>query len=371
MSCRGEEPEYYNCFGAGAIHTTVPECAMFGALFIDSRGIVGQAWLDETRCPQGATFLRGAYDAVNYCLGWDSLYNRNRIPLGEGAVVKSGGTEQFTSYLVVSPACELSLAISATNDGDAPWLEVLEDIGREALELLGKERKEDRSIVDRAGEGASDCKRQREGGGSQTLEPATKKSTPIEDPGRYSGLAYGSTGVYRFSVQKDAQHTEATLYTETLQKGGGWQREEELSGFQWDGEAFVKGEHDRITAEEYDGKTYYIRWGVAFCQKNSGYPSPGTLWPRLAGACFTGEGGEEAIGRICLEGINEENVLIFTTDHEEYPVVPLICDPRKENETCLISETSWDGIVFRLEREGDQLRLCMGTDRYVQSVSGG
>lgn len=110
---------------------------------------------------------------------------------------------------------------------------------------------------------------------------------------------------------------------------------------------------------------------MAFCQKNSGYPSPGTLWPRLAGACFTGEGGEEAIGRICLEGINEENVLIFTTDHEEYPVVPLICDPRKENETCLISETSWDGIVFRLEREGDQLRLCMGTDRYVQSVSGG
>ena len=182
VSCRGEEPEYYNCFGAGAIHTTVPECAMFGALFIDSRGIVGQAWLDETRCPQGATFLRGAYDAVNYCLGWDSLYNRNRIPLGEGAVVKSGGTEQFTSYLVVSPACGLSLAISATNDGDASWLEVLEDIGREALELLGKERKEDRSIVDRAGEGASDCKRQREGGGSQTLEPATKKKHPHRRP---------------------------------------------------------------------------------------------------------------------------------------------------------------------------------------------
>lgn len=70
------------------------------------------------------------------------LYNRNRIPLGEGAVIKSGGTEQFTSYLLVDPARGLSLAISATNDGDAPWLEVLEDIGGEALKLLAKNRED-------------------------------------------------------------------------------------------------------------------------------------------------------------------------------------------------------------------------------------
>ena len=377
VSCRGAEPEYYNCFGAGAIHTTVPECAMFGFLFVDSRGIVGQAWLDETRRPQGATFLQGAYDAVNYCLGWDSLYNRNRIPLGEGAVVKEGGTEQFTSYLLVSPACRLSLAISATSDGDVPWLEVLEDIGGEALKLLGKERKEDGGAGDGAGERASACKRQGEGESLKTSEPVSgegeslkapepvdaAKSVLLEAPGRYGGLAYGSVGVYRFSVHND------TLYTEALQKGGGWRREEELSGFRWDGSSFAKGEHDRITAEEYDGKVYYIRWGVAFCQKNSGYPSPGTIWPRLAGSCFTAEGGGEAFGRICLEAINEENVLIFTTDHEEYPVVPLVCDPRKEDETCLISETSWDGIVFRLEQEGEQVRLCMGTDRYVHIPS--
>ena len=377
VSCRGAEPEYYNCFGAGAIHTTVPECAMFGFLFVDSRGIVGQAWLDETRRPQGATFLQGAYDAVNYCLGWDSPYNRNRIPLGEGAVVKEGGTEQFTSYLLVSPACRLSLAISATSDGDVPWLEVLEDIGGEALKLLGKERKEDGGAGDGAGERASACKRQGEGESLKTPEPVSgegeslkapepvdaAKSVLLEAPGTYGGLAYGSVGVYRFSVHND------TLYTEALQKGGGWRREEELSGFRWDGSSFAKGEHDRITAEEYDGKVYYIRWGVAFCQKNSGYPSPGTIWPRLVGACFTAEGGGEAFGRICLEAINEENVLIFTTDHEEYPVVPLVCDPRKEDETCLISETSWDGIVFRLEQEGEQVRLCMGTDKYVHIPS--
>lgn len=342
VACRGSEPEYYNCFGAGAIHTTVPECAMFGSLFIDSMGIIGQAYLDETRRPQGATFLQGAYDATDYCLGWDSLYNRNRIPLGEGAVIKSGGTEQFTSYLLVGPARGLSLAISATNDGDVPWLEVLEDIGGEALKLLEKNR---------------------EGSGEKQSSPepvGIKKSTLLEIHGGYDGLAYGSTGVYRFSVQ------EGTLYTETLQKGGIWQRDEELSGFRWDGKAFAKGEHDRITAEEYEGKVYYIRWGVAFCQKNTRYPSPGALWPRLAGACFTAEGGEDVFGRICLESINEENVLLFTTEHEEYPVVPLVCDPRKENETCLISETTWDGIVFRLEQEGDRTWLCTGTDRYLR-----
>ncbi len=398
VACRGDEPEYYNCFGAGAIHTTVPECAMFGSLFIDSRGVIGQAYLDETRCPQGATFLQGAYDAADYCLGWDSLYNRNRIPLGEGAVIKSGGTEQFTSYLLVSPACGLSLAISATNDGDAPWLEVLEDIGGEALKFIEKngedgvenqssqtpepgssgkqssQKPESDSIEKQSTLGLESSSGENQS--SQTSEPGniekqsaqaseptgTQKSTFLEISGKYSGLAYGSTSVYRFSVQ------EETLYTETLQKGGAWQREEGLSGFQWDGKAFVKGEHDRITAEEYDGKVYYIRWGVAFCQKNAGYPSPGALWPNLAGACFTAEGGEDIFGRICLESINEENVLIFTTEHEEYPVVPLVCDSRNEKETCLISETTRDGIVFRLEQEGDRTWLCTGTDRYVREV---
>ncbi len=398
VACRGDEPEYYNCFGAGAIHTTVPECAMLGSLFIDSRGVIGQAYLDETRRPQGATFLQGAYDAADYCLGWDSLYNRNRIPLGEGAVIKSGGTEQFTSYLLVGPACGLSLAISATNDGDAPWLEVLEDIGGEALKFIEKngedgvenqssqtpepgssgkqssQKPESDSIEKQSTLGLESSSGENQS--SQTSEPGniekqsaqaseptgTQKSTFLEISGKYSGLAYGSTSVYRFSVQ------EETLYTETLQKGGAWQREEGLSGFQWDGKAFVKGEHDRITAEEYDGKVYYIRWGVAFCQKNAGYPSPGALWPNLAGACFTAEGGEDIFGRICLESINEENVLIFTTEHEEYPVVPLVCDSRNEKETCLISETTRDGIVFRLEQEGDRTWLCTGTDRYVREV---
>lgn len=403
VSCRGEEPEYYNCFGAGAIHTTIPECALFGSLFIDSHGIIGQACLDETRRPQGVTFLQGAYDAANYCLGWDSLYTRNRIPLGEGAVIKDGGTEQFNSYLLVSPARRLSLAVSATSDADIWWLEVLEDIGQEALKVMEEEQREKTEAGEKA---ASDWNSQGNTGknnredadpmescsveneestercsaenanptkscpiekaepakSSTALEPDTREKLSQEISSKYSGLAYGSCSVYRFTV------CENTLYTEILEKGGTWKKEEELSDFQWDGKGFVKGEYDRILPEEYNGNIYYIRWGEAFCQKNSGYLSPGALWPRLAGACFTAEEEGAALGRICLKEINEENVLLFTTDHEEYPVVPLVCDARKENETCLISETDRDGIVFCLEQEGDQLCLCTGTDRYRTDV---
>lgn len=80
--------------------------------------------------------------------------------------------------------------------------------------------------------------------------------------------------------------------------------------------------------------------------------------------CIRDRGEDAVFNKICLKAVNEENVLLFTTDHEEYPVVPLVCDPRKENETCLISETDREGIVFRLEQEGEQLWLCIGTDKY-------
>ncbi len=414
VSSRGNEPEYYNCFGAGAIHTTIPECALFGSLFIDSHGIIGQDCLDETRRPQGVTFLQGAYDASNFCLGWDSLYTRNRIPLGEGAVVKDGGTEQFESYLLVSPARRLSLAVAATSDGDIWWLEVLEDIGREALKVLEEEQKGEAEHGDRAGAdrnpqetgegaekeesgeagsaekeesveaGSAENGESREAGSAENeesveagsaeneeageqakasaaVEPGMEEKVPLDISRKYSGLAYGSCRVYHFSV------CENTLNTEILEEGV-WKKEEELSDFQWDGKCFAKGEYDKILAEEYNGNIYYIRWGEAFCQKNSGYPAPGTLWPRLVGTCFTAEGEDAVFHKICLEAVNEENVLLFTTDHEEYLVVPLVCDPRKENETCLISETDRDGIVFRLEQEGEQLWLCTGTDRYRADV---
>ena len=73
------------------------------------------------------------------------------------------------------------------------------------------------------------------------------------------------------------------------------------------------------------------------------------------------------MGKVCLSEINEDNVLIFTTEHEDYPIVPLVCDPQREKETCLISQTDRDGIVFSLEEDEDGTWLRMGTDRYKKA----
>lgn len=273
----------------------------------------------------------------------------------------------------MSPARRLSLAISATDDGDVWWLEVLEDIGREALKVLGEDGNSQAGTKaanlgsaadgesmgakepDSVGEGRENC-------GKPAFEcvDGLREEELKAAAGLYSGLAYGSSAVYRFSVCGDELHTEIR------EKGGIWRLSEELSGFRWDGKCFVKGEYDRLSAEEYGGNIYYIRWGVAFCQKNSAYPAPGAVWSSLEGACFQAEGEDNPFGTVCLEGINEENVLLFTTEHEEYPVVPLICDPRRENETCLISETDRDGIVFRLEKEGGRIELLTGTDKFYR-----
>lgn len=374
VSCKGSRPEFYNCFGAGAIHTTVPECAMFGYLFIDSRGIVDQAYLDETRYPQGKSFLKGAEDAVNYCLGWDSLYNRNKIPLGEGAVIKDGGTEQFVSFLLVGPAKGLSLAIAATSDSDVWWLEVLEEIGKEALRALGRYEMPDSEAGERENSVGEQIVPQPKAAGiqqeKQTDAAGEQMSQMPEIVRRYSGIAYGSSQIYRFSVSGDK------LLTECYGKNGSWEKEESLSGYRWNGSCFSKGGNDELLAEEYEENVYYIRWGVAFCQKNHSYPLPGKIWPGMVGAAFSA-GSEKRnrkqeglLGNVCLREINEDNVLIFTTDHEDYQVVPLVCDIQKENETCLISETDRDGIVFLLERDEDGIWLRMGTDRYKKTETG-
>ena len=55
-----------------------------------------------------------------------------------------------------------------------------------------------------------------------------EEKVPLDISRKYSGLAYGSCRVYRFSV------CENTLNAEILEEGL-WKKEEELSDFQWDG----------------------------------------------------------------------------------------------------------------------------------------
>ena len=206
--------------------------------------------------------------------------------------------------------CGWDMKNNIIRDGSKDGLEVLEDIGREALKVLEEERKGEAEHGDKAGadrnpqetgEGAENGESgeagsaENEEAGEQAKasaagEPGMEENVPLDISRKYSGLAYGSCRVYRFSVY------ENTLNAEFLEEGT-WKKEEELSDFQWDGKCFAKGEYDKILAEEYNGNIYYIRWGEAFCQKNSGYPAPGTLWPGLVGTCFTAE-GEDAVKQV-------------------------------------------------------------------------
>ena len=155
-------------------------------------------------------------------------------------MVKDGGTEQFESYLLVSPAQRLSLAVAATSDSDIWWLEVLEDIGREALKVLEEERKGEAEHGDRAGAdrnpqetgegaekeesgeaGSAEKEESGEAGSAEkeesveagsaengeageqakasaAVEPGMEENVPLDISRKYSGLAYGSCRAYRF-----------------------------------------------------------------------------------------------------------------------------------------------------------------------------
>lgn len=364
VACKGMQPEYYNCFGAGAIHTTLTDCAMFGYLFVDGsflgrtsvqdsscKGIFGQDDLARTRIPQGRTFLKGAFDASNYCLGWDSLYTRNRIPLGEGAVIKDGGTEQFESYLLVSPARRLSMAICMTRDCGIFLLEVLEKIGERALRGSSKPRQ----LFGEAGPVSAGPVR-------ETQSAAVKAAVPIPEDieEKYSGIAYGSSSIYRFFVE--GQSLQCMQYAAE----GCWSRLEELCGLYWDGECFKKDNVKVLSAEVYGKNTYYIRmeYGIAFCQKNALYPPAGPRWQNIVGRRFYKKTQDAVFGTVCLEEIWENSVLVFTTDHEDYKTVPLLCDSGNETETCLISETDRDGICFFIKDTPSGLCLYAGEDCY-------
>jgi len=348
VACKGKEPEYYNCFGAGAIHTTVPECAIFGYLFVDSKGVIDRSLLDTTRIIQGKSFLQKDQDARNYCLGWDSPYTRNYIPLGRGAVIKSGGTEQFVSYLLVSMEDKLSLAISATNDGRIWWLPVLEEIGGEVLKALEGDRVQSEKVVLPKVE-----KIKQETGGMQERGKECAEQEITEDIiQQYNGFAYGSNCAYHFVIK------QSELVVERYVRGEGWKVAEDFRDFTWNGHCFVNPNGGTLEIEAVSGRIYYIRGEKAFCQKNSSYALPGKLWMQCIGKEYVPVAKNNVLGTVRLEQINEDNVLIFTTENEDYAVVPLECDPQKEGETCLISETMRDGIVFWLE-DGEYLCSCL------------
>ena len=259
MSVRGQKPELVSVVGAGAIRTDMADCARFGYLFIEPNGILSQQSVEEMHKPQGATFLKKDLFSANYGLGWDSVaFSSAGGDLGKNVLAKGGGTTQFSSELLVSPAYRLSASISATRDFTAPVYDVLAELCAIALKELG--------IAD-------------------ITPPAPAAKTAVAIPqalkDRLSGrIFYSAYGIFKPFFEED------TLKMKNLAGGGQWEDHPRLPAMQYDGEQFFhKGGIGLF--EEHEGVTYLITSLLGddcpFCQTAPVLPELSEGWKARLG----------------------------------------------------------------------------------------
>jgi len=129
--------EYNMVLGAGGIRTDLSDLVKMGYLLIDPKGIINTNSLNEIISPQGKSFIPGTM-ADNFGLGLDSvnfiseLYN-----FGENVLLKSGGSESFSSFLLIIRKYNLSAAISSTYDNKIDTLAILCELCCELLKEYG------------------------------------------------------------------------------------------------------------------------------------------------------------------------------------------------------------------------------------------
>lgn len=163
---KGGPLEYLACVGSGGIVTNLTDCAKFGSLFTAESS-------SPITCPQGKS-LTGNPQSLDYGLGWDTVsLSVGSYDFGPGTLGKSGGTSQFSSYLLVSPKYELSAAISATKDTGIVPLEVILKIAAAFLEREG---------ID------------------VSKEEVRSKAAKLKE---IAGLYFGNRGLYRVSSKEE------------------------------------------------------------------------------------------------------------------------------------------------------------------------
>ena len=175
---RGFGREYLYSLGSGGIAMRVEDCARFGWSFLCPGEILSAASAAEMAVPQRLA-ADPADAAMRYGLGWDDVaFTCPELDLGPGALLKSGGTPSFISYLLVSPALRLSAAISATRD-----------IGRHVLPFFLK-----LLAFALGAEETAAVRPEREA-------PAQPRPLPDALAARFSGTYFSSLCVYRASFE--------------------------------------------------------------------------------------------------------------------------------------------------------------------------
>lgn len=103
--------------GCGGFTTTMTDLCKFGNLFLTESPVLSRASKAEMAKHQGISFLPEDTASTCYGLGWDQVaFKDPDIEMGEGVLMKGGGTFQFISRLLVLPEYNAVLAMSRTID---------------------------------------------------------------------------------------------------------------------------------------------------------------------------------------------------------------------------------------------------------------
>jgi len=114
---KGKRSELIWIQGCGGFTTTMTDLCKFGNLFLTESPVLTKASKDEMAKYQGVTFLPEDTASTCYGLGWDQVaFKDPDIEMGEGVLMKGGGTFQFISRLMVVPEYNAVLAMSRTID---------------------------------------------------------------------------------------------------------------------------------------------------------------------------------------------------------------------------------------------------------------
>lgn len=309
MSCLDNSLEWITAIGAGAIRTSLSDCARFGYLFVEPRNVIGKEYLEEMCRPQGVTFLKNDSRTPLYGLGWDTVELMDaKVDLGEHTLVKGGGTAQFISSLVVSKKYRLSAAISGTNDCGIDIRALIFDL----IDMAMKDRGIDIAVK------LENISEQKPG-----LEPV-----PQEWMGEHEKIYYASGAAYKIDIRDNR------LSLMSFSKGGTWQTSREIHDLQWNNGRF--GSDDLgIMLEEYEDKKYIIKQQksnkIPFAQRNKLYPMIDDGWQRRIGkkylACNVSAYDLYSIEGIAIiiERFEDDGVIIFMSPADSNILSAISC----------------------------------------------
>lgn len=136
--------EYVSAFATGGISSTAEDLCRFTTLLYSNKVLSAASIAEFTKAQYGPETAVGERTLLNFGLGWDFVQMRGFAEQGVTALGKSGGTMEFSSFIVVVPEERLTVAVLFAGP-DINATSVSEKIMQAALE--GKKRVADTNTL--------------------------------------------------------------------------------------------------------------------------------------------------------------------------------------------------------------------------------